>query len=147
MLNKLKSISSCAVLIGIAFVALGFFAKRSSKELEEKGVSVPGRIVQAQVSHRGKHVTQYFLHVDWGEGAERRTDDTFDVSEGFFRSKVEGETQVVSPEVTVRMIPGDRGSAVLVGGHPSYGGLEWIGVVVGVLGLLGHGLTFILRCF
>ena len=145
VINKLKSISYCAVFIGVVFVVLGLFAQRNSKELDEKGVSMPGKITQAEVRRNGKHVKQYILHEAWGEGAERQADSTFNVAEQFFESKVEGETKVVSPDVTVRMIPGDRGSAILVDGTQSFDGLEPVGVVVGFLGLLGLGLVFLLR--
>lgn len=142
---KLKTMSVCALFASALFVFLGLQAEQQAKELEEKGVSMPGKIKQAEIRRGSRNRRRYILHATWGEGADRQPDHFFVVTKAFFDARVKDGTHVISPDITVRMIPGNLDSAIIVGGSTNFGGMEWLGGIIGLAGLVGIYFGFIAK--
>lgn len=142
---KLKTLSLCAVVAGILFVFLGLQAKSAKQQMDSQGVSVPGTIVKAETQVGSKGKKRYVLLVDWAEGAVRHNAQKFVVKKDFFQTRVRGDMTISAPEITIRSLPGKVDSAIIVGGSSDFGGMEWLGAIVGLLGLWGTWKAFFAR--
>lgn len=137
MTTHLKTLSICGVVAGLVFGFLGLNARNSRRELAEKGSSTPGVISAAKIQSGAKNKKLYYLYVTWGEGAGRQTDQAFKVTKSFFHQKANQQTAVVFPDVAIQSLPGDPTSAIIVGGSSDLGGMEWLGLAVGLAGAWG----------
>lgn len=142
MKKQIKTLSLCALAMGILFAVLGLNASSQRKNLEVNGVSAPGKIVHAEVQPGSKGKKRYVIHVDWTQGENKHVAQRFVVKKAFFDTKVEDRSQVVVPDVTVRYLPDKPGSEVIDGGSGDFSGMEWLGLIVGLLGLFGTWKSF-----
>lgn len=127
--------SLCLFGMAILFLLFGFSAKKKAARFEAEGQSFAGTITRTEIQSGSKGKKRYVVWVTWGEGAQVQTDDSFVVTKQFFSGKVADDGAVADPSVTIRSLPGDPDSAVLVGGTSDLGGMEWLGLIVGVIGL------------
>lgn len=140
-----KTLSIVAVVAGALFAFLGLQAKADKKTMDEQGISVPGTITSAEVQRTSKKKKRHIIRVNWGEGAMRKENDLFPVTKSFFQSRVQGESTVTSPEVTVKYLPGQPDSAIIEGGSSNFLGMEWLGGIVGAAGIVGCWRGFLAR--
>lgn len=127
--------SLCLFGMAILFLLFGFGAKKKAARFEAEGQSFAGTITRTEIQSGSKGKKRYVVWVTWGEGAQVRTDDSFVVTKQFFQGKVGADGVVADPAVTIRALPGDPDSAILVGGTSDLGGMEWLGLLVGVIGI------------
>lgn len=124
----------CILGMGVIFIGLGFSAKRSASRLEAEGITHTGTITKAEVQKGSKGKKRYLVRVTWGEGDLAKTDDPFVVTKTFFLSRASEDGVVSDSAVTLRSLPGDPGSTILVGGTSDLSGIEWLGYFVGSFG-------------
>lgn len=133
--NQLKTFGIIVVLIGVVFAGLGLNAKHKEDDLRIRGVSDPGKIIAAAVESGAKGKKRYILTVTWGQAAAQQT-QKFAVTRPYYERKVEGQNHVVTPDTTIRHIPGEAGTAVIEGSHYAFAGVQWVGYVIAVIGLI-----------
>ena len=124
----------CVLGMGVTFIGLGFAAKQSAARLEAEGVTHTGTITKAEVQSGAKGKKRYLVRVTWGEGDQAKADDPFVVTKTFFLSRASEDGVIADPAVTLRSLPGDPDSTILVGGTSDLRGMEWLGYFVGALG-------------
>ena len=137
-----KTMSLCGLCAAGVFVFLGLSAKNYNQQLEANGLSFPGTITRVEVQSGSKGKKRYVIDVAWGEGQGRREGDKFVVTKSFFESKVGVDSAILSPEVTIRHLPGAPDSAIILGGTSDLGGMEWLGGIIGIVSLIGTFLSF-----
>ncbi|MEZ0275100.1 MAG: DUF3592 domain-containing protein [Roseimicrobium sp.] len=121
------------VVVGLVFVVLGLRSKSMSDDLQARGVSESAKITDATVEKGAKNKKRYILTVSWGapEASQVRK---FSVEKAYFLSKLNAENRLVSPDITVRQIPGDPDSALIEGQKYAFSGGQWAGYFVTLLG-------------
>ena len=143
---KLKTLSICGVLAGALFIYLGLSAEKEAALLAEQGVSVPGKIVEADITRGRKNKKTYRLSVNWQEAnGTDHPGQRFLVKKAFFQEKVAGETAIKSADVTVRYLNGHTADAIIVGGSSDFTGMQYLGYVLALIGGYGVLRGFVLR--
>ncbi len=133
--------SNSPIILGIVLLAIGglfFYTGISEKmrlaRLESEGVSTPGKIVEAHVRSGQKGRKTYYLSVDWDAGTERKNGDSFSVTRLFYNSRIGNGGSISDSSVTVRYVPSDPDSAIIVGGRPEMEGIRWVGLILMIIG-------------
>lgn len=132
---KIKTLGICALLAGALFVFLGYEAKAEWEKMEKEGISVPAQITSAKINRTSKGKKRHYLYVTWKSESATHADQHFLVKKEFFESKVQGENVVKAPDVTVKYVKGSEADAIIVGGSTDFGGMEWLGYIVGLVGV------------
>lgn len=121
------------------FITLGLGAKAKAQELKEKGRTVNGTVIGHEIQHGSKNKKTYYLKVTWSEegSATPRVGDRFTVKKAYYEAHMG-----TNSGVSVRYIPGKKDSAVLEGGSTNFGGMEWLGYVIGAVSVTGAFFSF-----
>jgi hypothetical protein len=122
---KVKILGIVALVIGALFTFLGLQTK-----------SKIGQITRVSVERGNKGKKRYYMYVTWASEGTTHNDQRFPVTQTFFQSKVENDTTVKSPEVTVRYLKGPEAESHLVGGWSNFRGMEYLGYIVILVGIV-----------
>jgi hypothetical protein len=129
----------CVIVGGLVFVALGLHSRLRRQEMEQRGVSFPGTILEAKVDRRGdaNDTKRYLLRVSWNEGGAAPLEKYFEVQREYFELHTQVAAGEPPPPVTVRAIPGRPDRATLAGTSSDFYGMDWLGYLLVAAGAFG----------
>jgi hypothetical protein len=133
------TLALCAIFGGLIFIALGLHSNLRRQEMEQRGVSFPGTILEEKVDSRGdaNDTKRYLLRVSWNEGGAAPLDKYFEVQRDYYELRAQVVDGGPKPPVIVRAIPGQPDRATLVGTSSDFHGMEWLGYLLVAAGVFG----------
>lgn len=128
--TQLKVIGLVMVMVGVSFAGLGYRSRALQAELDAHGVNVPAVITDAALESGAKSSKRAIATVEWGEPPAREA-RRFEVTKEYLNTLVDGTGKLVSPNTTIRHIPGQPDTALLSG--MTYPMMGFLGVGYGFL--------------
>lgn len=134
-----KGLRLTVLLVGGLLMGSGLGSKARGDEMEEKGISVPGKITGATTDRSAQDKKRHYLTVTWASanGEVKLTDQRHFVTRAYFEKRVRPDGKVTTPEVTVRYLKGHEEDAVLVGASTERSLMNYIGYFIGLGLFLG----------
>jgi hypothetical protein len=140
---KGKIIAPIALVGGPIIAWFGFAEKAQLERLAKEGKEIVGSIEGGEIKKGRRGVKTYKLDVIYAVENGQQYQQTFKVTKDFCRSVTDAEgTSLTQTDAKVRYLPTEPLTAIIVDGSKDDTARSWIGVAVGLGGLVGSVLAF-----